>query len=260
MTPSISLFSSPLTPLTQTESSPSSPSEPSSQSLSPSLSYLLRPSVNHSLRPDYSPTPLPALPTDAVLFGLQSSSSPSTPLRRQACPPSLVALPQLPTIFPAPLPPAPMTLPTQMPLHGSTSTPKFDEKTPSLLPRFLEDVDILGTAATLTDAEKVWTSICYANLKESEGLELLPEAIVVPADWAAFALAVKGANRYCQADLQYLVQVYRAKPMWTLADFSKYKRKFMKIAQFLINGWFLSKLDRDAYFPKGLPSNFETQV
>ena len=160
-----------------------------------------------------------------------------------------------------------MALPAQMPLRGSASAPKFDGKTPSLLPRFLEDVDILGTAATLTDAEKVRTSIRYADLEESEGWELLPEAIVVPADWAAFALAVKalypgceGANRYCQADLQYLVQEYRAKPMRTLADFGEYKRKFMKITQFLINGQFLSELDCDAYFPKGLPTDLETQV
>ena len=169
MTLFISLFSSPLTPLTKTESSQSSLTKLSSQSSSPSLSYLLWPSVNHSLRPDYSPTPLPALPTNADLFGLQSSSSLSTPLRRQACPPSLVALPQLPAVFPAPLPPAPMALPAQMPLRGSASAPKFDGKTPSLLPRFLEDVDILGTTATLTDAEKVRTSIRYADLEESEG-------------------------------------------------------------------------------------------
>ena len=160
-----------------------------------------------------------------------------------------------------------MALPAQMPLRGSASALKFDGKTPSLLPRFLEDVDILGTAATLTDAEKVRTSIRYADLEELEGWELLPDAIVIPANWAAFALAVKalypgceGANRYCQADLQYLVQEYRAKPMWTLADFGKYKRKFMKIAQFLIKGRFLSELDRDAYFPKGLPADLETQV
>ena len=48
--------------------------------------------------------------------------------------------------------------------------------------------------------------------------------------------------------------------MRTLADFGEYKRKFMKITQFLINGRFLSELDRDAYFPKGLPANLETQV
>ena len=107
-----------------------------------------------------------------------------------------------------------MALPTQMPLHGSASAPKFDGKTPSLLPRFLDDVDILGTTATLTDAKNVRTSIRYADLEESEGWELLPEAIVVPANWAAFTLTVKalypgyeGANCYCQADLQYLVTV-----------------------------------------------------
>ena len=48
--------------------------------------------------------------------------------------------------------------------------------------------------------------------------------------------------------------------MWTLANFGEYKRKFMKITQFLINGRFLSELDRNAYFPKGLPANLETQV
>ena len=160
-----------------------------------------------------------------------------------------------------------MALLAQMPLRGSASAPKFDGKSLSLLPRFLEDVDILGTAATLTDAKKVWTSIHYTNPKESEGWELLPEAIVIPADWAAFALVVKalypgckGANRYCQADLQYLVQEYRTKPMRTLADFGQYKRKFMKITQFLINGQFLSKLDCDIYFPKGLPTDLKTQV
>ena len=136
-----------------------------------------------------------------------------------------------------------------------------------LLSRFLEGVDILGTAAILTDAEKVRTSIRYADLEELEGWELLPEAIVIPADWAIFALAVKalypgceGANRYCQADLQYLVQEYRAKPMRTLADFGEYKRKFMKIAQFLINSQFLSELDCDTYFPKGLATDLKTQV
>ena len=160
-----------------------------------------------------------------------------------------------------------MALPTQMPLCGSASAPKFDGKTPLLLPRFLEDVDILGTATTLTDAAKVWTSIHYADLEESEGWELLPEAIVIPADWAAFTLTItalypgcEGANCYCQADLQYLVQEYKAKPMQTLADFSEYKRKFMKIAQFLINGRFLSELNRNTYFPKGLPADLETQV
>ena len=124
----ISPFSSLLTPLTKTESSRSSPTELSSRSSSPSLSYLLGPSVDHSLRPDYSQTPLPALPTDAALFGLQSNASSSTLLHRQACPPSLVALPQLHAIFPAPLPPAPMALPTQMPLRGSTSAPNLMEK------------------------------------------------------------------------------------------------------------------------------------
>jgi hypothetical protein len=91
-----------------------------------------------------------------------------------------------------------MALPTQMPFHGSASTPKFDGKTPLLLPRFLEDVEIIGTATTLTDAEKVQTSSRYANLEESEGWELLPEAIVIPVDWAAFTHTVKALYPGCE--------------------------------------------------------------
>ena len=40
----------------------------------------------------------------------------------------------------------------QMPLRGTQNAPKFDGKTPALLLRFLKDVDILGTAAGITDS------------------------------------------------------------------------------------------------------------
>ncbi|KAF8548030.1 hypothetical protein OG21DRAFT_1489721 [Imleria badia] len=127
----------------------------------------------------------------------------------------------------------------QMPLRGSTSALKFDRKNPALLPRFLEDVDLLGTAAGLSDAQKIRTSIQYADLEESEGWELLPAAMALPAVWNDFITAVKALYPGCK------VQEYRAKPMRTLADLSEYKRKFMKVSQFLINGRFLSELDRE---------------
>ena len=47
----------------------------------------------------------------------------------------------------------------QMPLHGTQNALKFDGKTPALLPHFLEDVDILGTAAGITDLEKICAAI-----------------------------------------------------------------------------------------------------
>ena len=141
----------------------------------------------------------------------------------------------------------------QMPLCGTQNAPKFDGKTPALLLCFLEDVDILGTAAGITDLQKICATIRYADLKEAEGWELLDEVAANPPDWVNFTRAVKklypgceGAHRYCRADIQYLVQEFWAKPMRTLEDLGEYQRKFLKIAHILINSCKLLDLDRDA--------------
>ena len=92
----------------------------------------------------------------------------------------------------------------QMPLRGTQNALKFDRKTPALLLRFLEDVNIIGTVASIAEAEKIRAAIRYADLEEAEGWELLPKVTAVPADWGNFVDAVKklypgceGANRYC---------------------------------------------------------------
>ena len=155
----------------------------------------------------------------------------------------------------------------QMPLCGTQNAPKFDGKTPALLPCFLEDVDILSTVAGIMDLEKIRATIRYADLEEVEGWELLDEVTTNPLDWANFAQAVKklypsceGANRYCQANIQYLVQEFQAKLMCTLEDLGEYQCKFLKIVQILINSRKLSDLDRDTLFLSGLPADLETQV
>ena len=70
----------------------------------------------------------------------------------------------------------------QMPLRGTQNAPKFDGKTPALFPCFLEDVNILGTVAGITDLEKICAAIMYADLKEAEGWELLDEVAANPPD------------------------------------------------------------------------------
>ncbi|KAF9231408.1 hypothetical protein BU15DRAFT_82442 [Melanogaster broomeanus] len=62
----------------------------------------------------------------------------------------------------------------QMPFQGKQDAPKIDGKVSSQLPRFLEDVDLLGTTADLEEAE-VW--------------EYLPSAS--GNDWDAFIAEVK---------------------------------------------------------------------
>ena len=156
---------------------------------------------------------------------------------------------------------------SQMPLRSIQNAPKFDGKTLALLLRFLEDVDIFGTAASIMDLEKIHAAIRDADLEEAEGWELLDEVTANPPDWTNFARAVKklypgckGANRYCRADIQYLVQEFWAKPMCTLEDLREYQCKFLKIARILINGRKLSDLAQDTLFLSGLPVDLETQV
>ena len=70
----------------------------------------------------------------------------------------------------------------QMLLHRTQNAPKFDGKTLPLLPHFLEDVNILSTAASITDLEKICAAIRYADLKEAEGWGLLDEVTTNPLD------------------------------------------------------------------------------
>ena len=112
---------------------------------------------------------------------------------------------------------------------------------PSELPRYLEDIDLLGDAAALDKSQKIKVAICYAALDEAEVWQMLPEATANPADWADFIAATKklyprckGANHYCHADIQYLVGDYCMKAMRSQDDLGEYTRKFTKFAVTLI--------------------------
>ena len=138
--------------------------------------------------------------------------------------------------------PIPMAqVPFQMPLQGTPNAPKFSGKTPSELPQYLEDIDLLGDAAVLDEVQKIKATICYAALDEAEVWQTLPEATANPADWADFVAAIKklypgceGANRYCHTDIQYLVGDYHTKVMCSQDDLGEYTRKFTKFAAILI--------------------------
>ena len=81
--------------------------------------------------------------------------------------------------------------PFQMPLQDTPNAPKFSGKTPSELPWYLEDIDLLGDAAVLDEVQKIKATIHYAALDEAEVWQMLPEAIANLADWADFIAATK---------------------------------------------------------------------
>jgi hypothetical protein len=122
-----------------------------------------------------------------------------------------------------------MPNPIQMPLRGTQNAPKFDCKNCAQLPRYLEDIEFLGTSANLSKEEQIRVAIWYADLNEAKVWQTLPETTAVPANWVTFVAAVKdlypgceGADRDCRADLQYLIQEYHTKPMQSQQDVGKY--------------------------------------
>ena len=91
----------------------------------------------------------------------------------------------------------------QMPLHSTQNAPKFDGKTPALLPRFLEDIDILRTVVGITQEAKIRATIRYADLEEAEGWELLAKVTAAPVDWSNFVDTVKKLYPGCKCANQY---------------------------------------------------------
>ena len=59
--------------------------------------------------------------------------------------------------------------PQQMPLRGIQNAPKFNRKTPVVFPCFLEDVDLLGIATGINDAEKIRYAMRYAEMRLRSG-------------------------------------------------------------------------------------------
>ena len=179
-------FSSSLSPLTPSRESSSSlslfsPSPLSSDSTSRSLSYLLDPSgLSFQTNSGSQENPLAlAQPPLAAALHLGPTSTPSNIIIPPIIPPPAqptntqnISVQNRLMANPAP----------QMLLRGTQNAPKFDGKTPALFPRFLEDVNILGTVAGITDLEKICAAIMYADLKEAEGWELLDEVAANPPD------------------------------------------------------------------------------
>ncbi|KIK75889.1 hypothetical protein PAXRUDRAFT_171368, partial [Paxillus rubicundulus Ve08.2h10] len=152
-----------------------------------------------------------------------------------------------------------------MPLCGSRDAPKFDGRTPAHLPRFFQDIEILGEAAQISEEAQIKAAIRYADLDEAEVRLTLMAAS--GRNWDAFVAAVKdlypgceGANQYCRADLQYLVQDYRSKPMCSQDDLGEYHRWFLKISAPLIANKKLVDTERDTFFLDGFPRAVADQV
>ena len=98
-----------------------------------------------------------------------------------------------------------------MPLHGTPNAPKFNSKTPSELPQYLEDIDFLRDSARLNNTKKIKVALHYAALNEAEVWQMLPEASVNLTDWKAFIKAMKKMYPGCKGIEMQRSQQHRSK-------------------------------------------------
>ena len=136
----------------------------------------------------------------------------------------------------------------QMPLQGTKDAPKFNGKVPALLPQFLEDVDLLSTAADINDSEKIHYAMWYADLDEAEVWQIVSATSAAIPDWDDFVNQVKelypgceGSNCFCRVDLHYLVQDSWMASMCSQEDLGEYRHKFTKISSHLVDTGKLSE-------------------
>ena len=151
-------------------------------------------------------------------------------------------------------------VPVQMPLRGTPNAPKFNGKTPSELPRYLEDIELLGNAAVITIEQKIKAALCYAILDEAKVCQTLPEATAVLANWDAFITAVKkmypgceGTDRYSRGDIQYLVQNYQRRNMRNQDELGEYTQAFRKISVVLLANGKLADTERNILYLDRFP-------
>ena len=69
-----------------------------------------------------------------------------------------------------------------MPLCGTPNAPKFNGKTPSKLPWYLEDINFLGNSTGFNNTKKIKVALCYAVLDKAEVWQMLLEASMNLAD------------------------------------------------------------------------------
>ena len=150
----------------------------------------------------------------------------------------------------------------QIPFPGTPNAPKFDGSAPKLIRRFLQDIELLGSIAHLSDKDRIRATIRYADYTESKPWEHLPEATAVLPRWTSFADAVISlypgseiAHRYSRADLQNFIQDLR-----TIEDLGAFCRSFIKYSAPLIAARRISDHDRDSLFANAFPTDVAKQI
>ena len=125
----------------------------------------------------------------------------------------------------------------------------------------------MATAAGINDAEKILYAMRYADLDEAEVWQTVSTASTAIPDWDDFVDQVKelypgceGSNRFCRADLHYLVQDSWMASMRSQEDLGEYRRKFTKISSHLVDTGKLPETEWNDLFLQGFSKEVEERI
>ncbi|KIM37972.1 hypothetical protein M413DRAFT_30618 [Hebeloma cylindrosporum] len=151
-----------------------------------------------------------------------------------------------------------------MPSRHDRAAPKFDGK-PKSLEAFLDDINQLSTACSLTNAEKIKWTVHYAPADESELWKMQPNYIA--EKWEEFQKELyalyPGSTRdriYSVVNLKALTEKQATLPMVSSEQFGEYYHTFCKVAFFLKKKDQLSDREISAQFILGFIYPFRVKV
>jgi len=155
-----------------------------------------------------------------------------------------------------------MAMPVKtMPSRHDHAAPKFDGK-PMSLSAFIDDINQLATACTLTDQDKIKWTVRYAPTDESELWEMQPSYATGDFQKELYALypGSTGDRKYSVANLEALTEKQATLPMESSEQFGQYYHAFSKISSFLKKKDRLTDREISAQFILGFNYSFRIKV
>ncbi|KZS95145.1 hypothetical protein SISNIDRAFT_408934, partial [Sistotremastrum niveocremeum HHB9708] len=156
------------------------------------------------------------------------------------------------------VPPVPLALPAGMPVQRTKGAPKFDGS-PKHIYDFIDEFETHALRVQLSDELKCRCLGKYANKRSRELWEQLPGYAAnnwdqYKAQILSYYADVDEHQKFTVKDLLKLVRAQKKSKMRSLKDFSKYDRKFNRIALWLKARGKMAESEIDRHFEDGFPT------
>ena len=153
-----------------------------------------------------------------------------------------------------------------MPMRGERSAPLFDQKEPSELGRYFNQLEKLFVRCNIiADQEKKEYATSYVKSNVADSWEALPEYTNHEVEYQIFKerlyeLYNQSTLRYVLADLDRLVGERQRVGMRSLQDISEFHLQFIVIATYLLNNALVSNRELSQAYLRVFDEAFQTRI